>query len=719
MVALKLCEDTNYGFIDNEHLLYGLISIKSFSSILVKKYNINIKKIKEQLLEIVKDYGESESIVTSFNNEESVPIKNTALDFYGADMNLLALQKKYDPLIGREDELNFLIEILSRRNKNNPILLGEAGCGKTHLVEGLATMINEGNVPEFLLNLKIWRIDLGLMIAGSKLRGQFEERLYSVINQVKKETNFRIVLFIDEIHTIMGAGDPNGSMDAANILKPALSRGEIQIIGATTFSEYKNSIEKDKAMARRFQIIKLNEPNREETVEILKGLRRGYEEFHCVKIDDDILRTIVDLSMKHITDRYLPDKAIDILDQVSSKVKIKNFICPKEVTENKKRYTDCFGEIIKLSDDKKINKLNKELDELSKIYFASLDKWTNEYQNNPPLVKKSDVFDVLSSLTKKPNMNINKSDKESLQILSDNLKKEVIGQNDAIDLVMSAIFRSKARLNEDGKPTSSFLFVGDSGVGKSFLAKSLAKNLFGEKEEIIQFDMSEFSEKISASRLIGATPGYIGYDEGGQLVEAVRKKPHSIILLDEIEKAHPDVLDLLLQIFEEGKLTDGSGRTADFRDTIIIMTSNIGIENFDNKKETLGFGAEPVIKDHYSEVLKSVKKYFKIELINRLDKIIVFNKLNKNDIEEIFDKEIEKINGKMVDRKISFVLTDELKKYILNKIDILVGAREIKRVINENIIDFLAKEIIHERIEENSAVVLRLVENKIQIKNEH
>ncbi len=702
-IAKKTCEEISSEYICDEHLLYGILSIKSFADLLFKKFGIDANKLRENIYLECKEYKDKELNILNDDTAKFV-IENQSenlLNTFASNMNLLAINGAYEPLIGRQDELDLLIKILCRKNKNNAIILGEAGVGKTHLVEGLAQKINRGEVPIFLSNYRIFNLNLGSMIAGSKLRGQFEERLYGILNEIKSSNNFRNVLFIDEIHMIMGAGDPMGSMDVANILKPALSRGEIQIIGATTFAEYKNSIEKDKAMSRRFQTIKYSEASRNESVEILKGIKSSYEAYHLVKINDDILEYIVDNSIKYIPHRYLPDKAIELLDQVAANVKINNFSFSDKI--NAKR------EKLKNRIEKEIKDNNLNISEKSKSILDNLnkeeEKWINDYKKNPPTISKKDVEKAILSLT---GLNIINDPSKSLETLKNNLKDNIINQDESINSIINSLYKSQAQLAENNKPIGSFLFIGKSGVGKTYLSELLASFWFGENH-LIRFDMSEFAEKEKVSRLLGTTPGYIGYDVGGQLIEEVNKKPNSVILFDEIDKAHPDVINIFLQILDDGKITDGSGKIADFKNSIIIFTSNIGgISNYNS----LGFGSENISEG----VEDSAKKYFRIEFLNRLNKIIQFNDLSRDDIQIIFNKEIEKINEKLKAQQIKFEISEKLRDFVLNKINPSNGAREIKRRIDEYIVDFLSKKIIINKLSNTSLVLDLDSQEKIFIK---
>lgn len=697
-----------------------------------------------------------------FNNNE----EENVLEKYGRNITERAKEGKMDPVIGRDEEIRNITRVLSRKTKNNPVLIGEPGVGKTAIVEGLAERIVKGDVPNSLKNKTIWEIDMASLIAGAKYRGEFEERLKKVLNEVKKSEG-EIIMFIDEIHTIVGAGNSEGGMDTSNILKPMLARGEIKVIGATTLNEYRKYIEKDGALERRFQKVKVSEPSIIDTITILRGLKERFEIHHGVTIQDRTLVTAANLSNRYITDRYLPDKAIDLIDEACATIRVQLDSVPEELDNlereimrleverealkkekddiSKKRVLSLDETLTNLkseehdlkekwnSEKEIIDKIKDKKEELEKAKF-SLSKAENEYDLEtaarlkhgtiPELEKElselraktknqlisdvvtpDDIAAVISRWTNVPISKLVSSEREKLLLLEDNLKKRVKGQDEAIKLVSDAILKSRSGIKDPNRPIGSFMFLGPTGVGKTEVARSLAYELFDDEKHMVRIDMSEYMEKFSVSRLIGSPPGYVGYDEGGELTEAVRRNPYSIVLFDEIEKAHPEVLNLLLQILDDGRLTDSNGRTVDFKNTIIIMTSNLG-SNY-------------VLEGNKEKVLDEVRNYFRPEFINRIDEIIIFNELQKSTIRQILDKIIAQIEDRLKESNISIVLTDRAKSYLVDTgYDVAYGARPLKRVVNRTIEVLLAKKLINNEIKPSSTVTIDYIDEHFTINSE-
>ncbi len=697
-----------------------------------------------------------------FNNNE----EENVLEKYGRNITERAKEGKMDPVIGRDEEIRNITRVLSRKTKNNPVLIGEPGVGKTAIVEGLAERIVKGDVPNSLKNKTIWELDMASLIAGAKYRGEFEERLKKVLNEVKKSEG-EIIMFIDEIHTIVGAGNSEGGMDTSNILKPMLARGEIKVIGATTLNEYRKYIEKDGALERRFQKVKVSEPSIIDTITILRGLKERFEIHHGVTIQDRTLVTAANLSNRYITDRYLPDKAIDLIDEACATIRVQLDSVPEELDNlereimrleverealkkekddiSKKRVLSLEETLTNLkskehdlkekwnSEKEIIDKIKDKKEELEKAKF-SLSKAENEYDLEtaarlkhgtiPELEKElselraktknqlisdvvtpDDIAAVISRWTNVPISKLVSSEREKLLLLEDNLKKRVKGQDEAIKLVSDAILKSRSGIKDPNRPIGSFMFLGPTGVGKTEVARSLAYELFDDEKHMVRIDMSEYMEKFSVSRLIGSPPGYVGYDEGGELTEAVRRNPYSIVLFDEIEKAHPEVLNLLLQILDDGRLTDSNGRTVDFKNTIIIMTSNLG-SNY-------------VLEGNKEKVLDEVRNYFRPEFINRIDEIIIFNELQKSTIRQILDKIIAQIEDRLKESNISIVLTDRAKSYLVDTgYDVAYGARPLKRVVNRTIEVLLAKKLINNEIKPSSTVTIDYIDEHFTINSE-
>ena len=622
-------------------------------------------------------------------------------------------------MIGRENEITRVIQILSRRTKNNPCLIGEPGVGKTAIIEGLAQNIVSGNVPDTLKNKRIYTLDISGMVAGAKYRGDFEERIKKCLKEVKKAGD--IILYIDEIHTIVGAGAAEGAIDASNILKPILARGEIQIIGATTIKEYRQYIEKDSALDRRFQIIMIEEPKVEDAIKIISGLRDKYEAHHNVKITDEAIEAAVKLSGRYIHDRFLPDKAIDLIDEAASKVKIELYTEPNTIKKQEKRLIEVSKEkeeAVRAQDFEKAAKL-RDIEKQEQVKLEE-QKQTWESENNKTIttITKNDIEEVISRSTGIPIQKLNQTENEKLKNLAEELSKKVVGQKQAIDAISKAIKRSRIGLKDPNRPIGSFLFLGPTGVGKTKLSKALAESLFGEENVMIRLDMSEFMEAHSTAKIIGAPPGYVGYEEQGGLTEKVRRKPYSLILFDEIEKAHPDVLNLLLQILEDGILTDSHGRTVDFKNTVIIMTSNIGARLITEKK-TLGFKQDDLKSDAVEvnkDVMAELKKQLKPEFINRIDEIIVFNKLGREELKQIVDLMLEETLEKLEKRNINVKVEDKIKDLIVDKgTDFVYGARPLRRAMQNILEDKIAEEILEGNLQEGDHAEMVLENNKIKI----
>ena len=708
-------------YVGTEHILLALMrEIDSVAVRILIDTNIDPQRIFADLLRLLSE----DSPVANYSDSSfssSVDTNTPTLNQYGKNLTALAKESKLDPVIGRKNEIQRIIEILSRRTKNNPVLIGEPGVGKTAVVEGLAQMIVDNKVPEILKNKKVVSLDMSAMIAGAKYRGDFEERLKNVLQEIKKAGN--IILFIDEMHTIIGAGAAEGAMDAANILKPLLSRGEIQIIGATTLNEYRKHIEKDAALERRFQTVIVDEPTTEDTVKILSGLKDKYEAHHKVKITDEAIKAAVDLSERYINDRFLPDKAIDLIDEACSKIKLRTVTMPKNILdmENKiEKVSKEKEEAIISQSFEKAAKLRDEEKELKDKVNKARENWKKKEENKEASVNAEDIANVVSAWTKIPVTKLTKTESEKLKNLDLELKKRVIGQDDAVEALARAIKRARVGLQNENRPIGSFMFLGPTGVGKTELTKALAENLFGNENQLIRLDMSEFMEAHSVSKLIGSPPGYVGYDEGGQLTEQVRRKPYSIVLFDEIEKAHPDVFNMLLQILDDGRLTDSTGRTVSFKNTVIIMTSNAGARNIVEHR-SIGFMNKEDSKKDYEktrdEVMAELKKIFRPEFLNRLDDIIVFKKLSNESIEKITKIMLDEFIKRLEKKNIKVDVSDDVIKYI-SKVgfDDTYGARPLRRAIQSKIEDKFAEEMLDGNIKEDSNVKIDLNDDKIVIK---
>ncbi|MGE4554681.1 MAG: ATP-dependent Clp protease ATP-binding subunit [Candidatus Paceibacterota bacterium] len=751
----KSLEDKNE-YVSPEYLFYGILATKNLAREILESFQVN----KENYLNTLKKYMGEEKI-----NDEFQETKTSVLEKYTQDLTQLARENKLDPVIGREEELKRVMEILCRRTKNNPILIGEAGVGKTAIVEGLAQLIVKEEVPENLKNKRIISLDLGALIAGTRFRGEFEDRLKKLLKEIKKEDN--IILFIDEIHTLVGAGAAEGAVDASNLLKPALARGELRTIGAATFKDYREYIEKDPAFERRFQPVIVEEPSPEEAINILRGLKPKYEAHHGLKITDEAIVQAVYLSVRYITSRFLPDKAIDLIDEASASLALQIKSKPFAISdlERKIKYLELEREALKKEnkEKEKLKKIESELKKLKKNYQVLLERWhqekqifeevsqlkkqieelereAEEYERNSqlekaaevlygkiPLLKKKleekekilslwppekrflknevtgeDIAQVVSRWTGIPVSRMLEEESKKLARIEKELSKRVVGQKEAIEAIARAIRRSRAGLSEEDRPIGSFLFLGPTGVGKTELARALAEFMFSDEKAMIRLDMSEYMEKHSVARLIGSPPGYVGYEEGGQLTEAVKHRPYSLILFDEIEKAHPEVFNILLQVLDNGRLTDGKGRTVDFKNTIIIMTSNLGGE-YVREMASLGFRINNGKKKEIEEkketlkekIIETLKDFFRPEFLNRIDEIIIFNPLTPQDIKKIIDIQINKINQRLESKKLKIVLTDSAKNYFVEKgYSPEYGARPLKRLLEKEILDVLADKLI-------------------------
>ena len=712
----------NHKYVSPEHILLALLNQEEgMAYTILKSLSLNFAIISEELLAFLS--GNYEDKVSDKNTAENKKVATPMLDKYGRDLTSLSKEQGLDPVIGRDNETQRLLEILCRRIKNNPCLIGEPGVGKTAVVEGLAQRIVEGNIPEILKSKRVISLDLTSMIAGAKYRGEFEERLKKTMEEIVKDKD--IIIFIDEIHTIIGAGGAEGAIDASNILKPALARGEIQCIGATTIDEYRKYIEKDSALERRFQPINVGEPSKEETLEILKGLRDKYEAHHRVEITDEALKASVNLSDRYITDRFMPDKAIDLIDEGAAKVRIQSLTTPPDLKDLEEKIENIGKEkeeAIRVQDFERAAKLRDQERSLKDQLNNKKDNWDTQNSINTLIVDAEDIASVVSSWTKIPIQKLTESESERLLNLEDILHRRVIGQNEAVKSIARAVRRARVGIKDPNRPIGSFIFLGPTGVGKTELSKALAEAMFGDENSIIRVDMSEYMESHSVARLIGSPPGYVGYEEGGQLTEAVRRKPYSIVLLDEIEKANPEVFNILLQIMEDGRLTDGKGKIVNFKNTIIIMTSNVGAHQI-KKQKSIGFSSnndssnETEYEKMKENILGELKQKFRPEFLNRIDDTIVFHKLSDEDLNQIIDLMLASIRKRLESREIYLNFEENSKKFLLNKgIDLDYGARPLRRLIIKEVEDRLSEEILQGNIRIGDRVGVSELENKLVFK---
>ena len=718
--AYKEAKKIGSEYIGTEQLLVGIMQeADSVAVRILIDLDVSPQKIYNEISKVINEEDLIQNDSIENNNIGSFNLTPT-LNQFGADLTKQAKDGKLDPVIGRKDEIERVIQILSRRTKNNPCLIGEPGVGKTAVIEGLAEKIVLNDVPELLKNKRVVTLDITSMIAGAKYRGDFEERIKKCLGEVKKVGD--VILFIDEIHTIVGAGAAEGAVDAANILKPLLARGEIQLIGATTISEYRKHIEKDAALERRFSPVTVLEPTPEDTIKILQGIRDKYEAHHNVKITDEAIKSAVNLSVRYINDRYLPDKAIDLIDEAASKLKMKTYTRPGKLKEQEEKIAQVEKEkeeAILIQNFEKAARLRDEVNQLKEKLEKDNKKWENKTSRNIIILNEEDIAEVISSWTNIPVKKLTQDENDKLKSLEKVLHKRVIGQNEAVEAVSKAIRRGRVGLKDPNRPIGSFLFLGPTGVGKTELSKALAEVLFGNEDAIIRIDMSEYMESHSISKLIGSPPGYVGFDEGGQLTEKIRRKPYSVLLFDEIEKAHPDVMNMMLQILEDGRLTDSQGRTVNFKNTVVIMTSNIGARMITDRK-MLGFSSgqsdskteenkqyESIKKD----VMEELKKEFKPEFINRIDEIIVFHKLTENEIMQIIDLMLNQVKNRLKINDYNIEIDKSVKKFIFEKgYDKNYGARPLRRAIQNYVEDVISQGILDGVVKENVKGVIK-VEN--------
>jgi ATP-dependent Clp protease ATP-binding subunit ClpC len=709
-LALREALSLGHNYIGTEHILLGLVrENEGVAARILLDFDADAEKIRNEIIRMLSGPGRRQGGTAGATGEKGKSSK--LLDQFGRNLTKQASEGKLDPVVGRQTEIERVMQILSRRTKNNPVLIGEPGVGKTAVVEGLAARISGNQVPDILKNKQIYTLDLAALVAGSKYRGEFEERLKKVMKEITQRGD--IILFIDELHNLVGAGAAEGAIDAASILKPALARGELQTIGATTLDEYRKYLERDAALERRFQQIRVEEPTTDDTVQILRGLRDRYEAHHRCKITDEALEAAATLASRYIQDRHLPDKAIDLIDEAASRMRIKTMTAPP-------RYRELEDEIEKVRKDKEDAIENQEFEKAASLRDKERkltqkkreleEQWRDSEQTEQPSIGEDEIADIVSMWTGIPVFKLTEAESQRLVRMEEELHKRVIGQDAAIVAVSKSIRRARAGIKDPKRPTGSFIFLGPSGVGKTELARTLAEFLFGDEDAMIQIDMSEYMEKHAVSRLVGSPPGYIGYDEGGQLTEAVRRKPYSVVLFDEIEKAHPDVFNILLQILEDGKLTDSQGRKVDFRNVIVIMTSNIGSASI-SKNVSLGFTLSNEdglsYDDMKTRVMGDLKKVFRPELLNRIDEIIVFPKLTKEEILQIVDLLMNRLRVQMAEYEVTIELTDEAKDLLVEKgWDPTMGARPLRRAIQRYIEDPLADFVLGRQLEPNSTILV-------------
>ena len=722
-LSKKEAKALHHTYVGTEHILLGLLREgEGVAARVLRNLDIDIDQCRQEILHELDPNFEGDDEVAVGMEEESKggkkQVKTPALKAFGRDLTEIAKKGEMDPVIGRSEEIERVIQVLCRRTKNNPVLLGEAGVGKTAIVEGLAQEVAKGNVPEILREKRVITLDLALMVAGTKYRGQFEERIKAVMDEIRRAKN--VILFIDELHTIVGAGSAEGTMDASNIIKPALSRGEMQCVGATTLNEYRKYIEKDAALERRFQSVKVEPPSIEDAIEILKGLRARYEDHHKMDLTDDAVTAAVKLSDRYITGRFLPDKAIDIMDEAGARARIKAMTRPPEVkkleaaieeTRVKKEAAikeQQFETAASMRDDEK--KAKEKLDSV-------LEEWKKSSEDARVKVDEEDIMHVVAKWTGIPLKRMEQGEIQKLLAMESVLSKLVIGQSEAVETLCKALRRSRADLKDPARPIGSFMMLGPTGVGKTLLAKSIAVNMFGDSKALVQLDMSEYMEKFNVSRLVGSPPGYVGYEEGGQLTEKVRRNPYSVVLFDEVEKAHPDVMNMLLQILEEGKLTDSFGRQVDFRNTIILLTSNVGAERL-QKGSAMGF-TPPDDEEDYARMKENLneeaKKVFRPEFLNRFDDILVFRSLGRNELTQILELELEKVRKRLAERDIHFELDASARDLLLEKgFDPTYGARPMRRAVERFLEDPMAEEIIRGDLREGETISISAKDDKLE-----
>ena len=732
--TIQTCYDIAYSmgtnYIGTEHILISLISEndilsgQSYAIRILSSLGVNPQKLIDDIMEMLGEGGEESA--------NGAPIGKTGkgakgagntptLNQYGRDFTAMASENKFDPVVGRNNEIERVIQILSRRTKNNPCLVGDPGVGKTAIVEGLAQKIASGDVPEILKNKRVVALDISSLVAGSKYRGEFEDRIKKVLDEVRAASN--VILFIDELHTIIGAGGAEGAIDASNILKPSLARGEIQLVGATTLNEYRKYIEKDGALERRFQPVKVDEPSEEDAVKMLKSLRDKYEAHHSVKITDAAIEAAVKLSARYITDRFLPDKAIDALDEAASKVRLMTFTAPPEIKELEDRINTLESEkeaAIKTEEYERAGEIKRKQDETRKALDEAKNSWKEKHTDSAQVVTEEEIADIISSWTGIPVKRLQEEESERLRNMEEILHKRVVGQDEAVKAVAKAIRRGRVGLKDPKRPIGSFLFLGPTGVGKTELSKALSEVLFGDEDAMIRVDMSEYMEKHSVSKIIGSPPGYVGYDEGGQLSEKIRRKPYCVVLFDEIEKAHPDVFNILLQVLDDGHITDAQGRRVDFKNTVIIMTSNAGARNIVDSSKKLGFvngNGEESAKSHEEMkkgVMEDIKNVFRPEFLNRIDDIIVFHSLEKDEIKTIAGIMLDEVKSRM---KENMDITLDVTDAAIDKIsdvgfDQQYGARPLRRAIQSNIEDMLAEDVLAGKFTSGAKVTVDYKDDK-------
>lgn len=716
-LSKEVARQMKHGWVGTEHLLLALIRAEeTVPAKCLRNFNVDFQKAQREVLNVI------EGNQAPKREETPERGKTPALDTFGRDLTQLARENKLDPVIGREKEIERILQILCRRTKNNPILLGEPGVGKTAIVEGLAQRIVIGDIPELLADKRLLSLDLAAVVAGTKYRGQFEERLKAIMQEIRRSKD--VLIFIDELHTLVGAGAAEGAIDASNMLKPALSRGEIQCIGATTLEEYRKYIEKDGALERRFQSITIDAPSKEETLEILRGLRDRYEKHHGVIISDEALDSSVELSDRYVTDRWLPDKAIDVMDEAASRARLQMSDKPEEIKEMEREINRLDARLKQLSNMQEFEqcaKVKQERDDLTASRDKALEEWRSQRQTQEftRVVDGEDIAYVVSKWTGVPVMKLQEAETSKLMRMEDEIGIRIVSQREALQKVAKAIRRARSGLKDPRRPTGSFLFLGPTGVGKTELAKALAEFLFGDESSLIRIDMSEYMEKFAVSRLLGAPPGYVGYEEGGQLTEKVRQKPYSVVLLDEIEKAHPDVFSILLQVLDDGRLTDSWGHVVDFRNTVIILTSNVGTRKLKHGG-TMGFNTGDEMMDHEamkSKVFTELRRVFNPEFLNRLDEIVVFESLAPEDIRKIIDIMLRDLNKRLVDSNIVLEMNDDARDFLVEKgYDSEYGARPLRRAIQRYIEDPLSALLIEGDVPHNSRLEMAVAEGGDDLK---